>query len=95
MTKQAVHCPVCKQFLGNVHGQDVEDTTSKHMIFYHPQESKRIVEIGLKIEKYQKEFKRLSGMYARNALHDFVNQNTMRALGWSEKEIDEHLMGEE
>lgn len=33
-------------------------------------------------------------MNVRGAIHNFVNQNTMRALGWTEKEIDKHLRGE-
>jgi hypothetical protein len=95
MTKQSVSCPVCKDFLGNVHGGDVEDTISKHIIWKHPEVAKLIVEIALQIEDYQAQFKKLSGMYARTAIHNFSNQNTMRALGWTEKEIDKHLRKEE
>jgi hypothetical protein len=91
MTKQTVTCPVCTEFLGNVHGQDVSDTISKHIIWTHSQLAKHIVEIGLKIEAYQAEFKRLSGTYSSEAIHDYVNQNTMRRLGFSEEEIDKRL----
>ena len=92
--KKDVYCPVCTALLGKVHGIDVSDIISKHIISQHTQVAKNIVEIGLKIEAYQEEFKRLSGMSSRDAIHDFVNQNTMRTLGFSEKEIDEHLKGD-
>jgi hypothetical protein len=91
MTKKAIYCPVCNSLLGWVHGQDVSDTTSEHIISQHRQVAKNIVEIGLKIEECQAEFKRLSGMSSRDAIHDFVNPNVMRALGWGESEIDKRM----
>ena len=94
MTKKITYCPICIANLGSFHGGDTEDAISKHIIWKHPQDAKYIVEIGLKIEEYEAEFKRFSGMNVRGAIHNFVNQNTMRALGWTEKEINKHLRGE-
>lgn len=94
MTKKITYCPICKDNLGSFHGYDTEYVISKHIIWKHPQIAKNIVEIALKIEEYQSEFKRLSGMNVRDAISNFANQNTMRALGWTEKEIDKHLRGE-
>lgn len=91
MTKKIVYCPICTKELGSFHGHQQDEVISDHIIFAHSQVAKHIVEIALKIEEYQVEFKSLSGMYSRDALHNFLNQNTMRKLGWTEKEINKHL----
>ena len=91
MTKKAIYCPVCNSLLGWVHGIDVPNTISTHLIWNHSQVAKQITDIALKIEEYQEEFKRLSAMSSSDALHHFANQNTMRKLGWSEKEILKHV----
>lgn len=94
MTKQMVRCHICKSPLGMVHGCDVEDVLSSHIIQEHTQIAKQITDIALTIEDYEAQFKKLSGMSVRDAIHDFANQNTMRRLGWSEKEIAKYLKGE-
>lgn len=89
--KKDVYCPVCTALLGRVHGKDVANTISTHLIWNHTEVAKQITVIALMIEEYQEEFKRLSDTSSSDALHHFANQNTMRKLGWSEKEINEHM----
>ena len=95
MTKKIVTCHICKENLGSFHGGEHEEVISKHIIFAHMNRARDIIDCGMEIERLQQRFKNLSGMYTRFGLHMFVNQNAMRAVGFSEKEIENYLEKEE
>lgn len=94
MTKSIVTCPICEGNLGSFHGGDHSDILSKHIIFVHTNKAREIIDCGIEIERLQHRFKKLSGISVRFGIHSFVNQNAMRAVGFSEKEIEKYLNDE-
>ena len=49
MTKKLTYCPICDTSLGNFHTYEIEEVISDHIIFAHPKQAKKIIEVDRKV----------------------------------------------